>query len=63
METAQDGLPWKLARPHKEINEDGKELDHPGYAMFPCAVCKNLFIVARPQAFTFKTCGRVKCNL
>lgn len=55
------GLSDSLKGPHKQVNEDGKILDHQGYTEGTCIVCRTTYIVAIIEAIKILTCGRSAC--
>jgi len=49
-----------IHQPHLEVNEDGREYNHPGYDEIPCPVCRRPILCSKrclaPQ------CGRKDCG-
>lgn len=41
----------ELGRPHIEVNENGRALNHPGYGVTDCWFCgrENIHVVGRPR--------------
>ena len=52
----------RLKEPHVEMNENGKQMHHPGYIEKKCRVCGNIFIVGRGLSKEYITCGRNGCK-
>jgi hypothetical protein len=49
-------IPEKLQKPHVEINEDGKEFQHPGYYVAKCYQCGQECMAA--VGAVSPSCGR-----